>query len=76
MYIIVIFQDYMFFGDDSESENTPTIVIYNKTTVNEISSFFVRTDAGRIIDIDMYSKDIPQDGTSKIRSAFIFNNNF
>ena len=58
--VVVTLQNYVYFGN----ENDPTIYIYDKTSLNEISSYRLRGSAG-ITDMAMFAPGVQPAATSK-----------
>jgi len=51
--LVIMLQNYIYFGDKEE----PVIHIYDKTSMNNISSYRLR-ESGGITDMAMYASDM------------------
>jgi len=58
--LVILLQNYIYFGDKDE----PVISIYDKTSMNNISSHRLR-EIGSITDMAMYASDAQPSATSK-----------
>jgi len=58
-FVTILLQNYIFFGDSNE----PRIYIYEKSSLNNISSYLLR-DSGGITDMAMYASDAQPSTTS------------
>jgi len=63
--LVILLQNYVYFGNNRE----PIIYIYNKTTMDYISSYRLRVadgiTAGGITDMAMYASDVQPSANSK-----------
>ena len=62
--IVILLQNYMFFGNNRE----PIIYIYNKTSMDYISSYRLREPGGvtgGMTDMAMYASDVQPSANSK-----------
>ena len=62
--LMILFQNYIYFGNNRE----PIIYIYNKTNMDYISSYRLRSPlgiTGGITDMAMFAPDVQPSATSK-----------
>ena len=65
LLVLILSQHYIYFGNSED----PMIYIFNKTSLNHISSYRLVKGNGGITDMAMFAPDVQPVATSKLNTA-------
>jgi len=65
LLVLILLQNYIYFGNNED----PMIYIFNKTSLNHISSYRLVKGNGGITDMAMFAPDVQPPATSKLTTA-------